>query len=271
MPTLPSLFLAHGAPDLVLTEHPTRRFLEGVGSALPRPLGILVVSAHWEALRPTVTSAVAPSTVHDFSGWPQPLYALRYPARTSAALVARVGQLMRGAGLPLDEDPRQGYDHGAWVPLMLSHPQADVPVVQMSLELDADARRHFRIGEALAALRDEGVLVVGSGATVHNLGTMAPEGSPPPAFAAAFDRWLEAHLEARDLDALLSFPAAPPEARIAHPTSEHFLPLYVALGAGWAGGRSRVLHGSYSYGSIGMACHAFGGAETDELFSLAAA
>lgn len=207
---------------------------------------------------PTLTTAAAPDTVHDFSGWPAPLYELRYPATTDAALIARIESLLKQAGIAVSGDSRRGYDHGAWVPLLLSYPEADIPVVQLSLERGADARRHFEIGRALAPLREKAVLIIGSGATVHNLGEMAPEGTAPPAWAEAFDQWLHDRLQSADVDALLRFPAEPDEARRAHPSIEHFLPFFVALGAGSNDGPARRLHHSYTYGSIGMGCYAFG-------------
>jgi 4,5-DOPA dioxygenase extradiol len=176
-----------------------------------------------------------------------------------------VRRLLANASLPLREDPLRGYDHGAWVPLLICYPRAEVPVVQLSLVRGADARHHFRIGEALSPLRDEGVLVVGSGASVHNLRRLGPEGSPVPAWASAFDDWLEQCIAARRLDTLLSFPREPAQAALAHPRSEHFDPIFVAMGAGWPGGHARQLHRSYSHGSLGMACYAFGGAEVDTL------
>jgi 4,5-DOPA dioxygenase extradiol len=258
MTTHPSLFLAHGAPDLPLTDHVAKRFLASLSGSLPAPRAILIVSAHWEAAAPTLTTSEAPRTVHDFMGWPGELYKITYPAKTDAALIARAGGLLAEAGIAVAEDPRRGYDHGAWVPLSIAYPLAEVPVVQLSLERGGDARRHFEIGRALAPLRAEGVLIVGSGATVHNLRRLAPEGSPPPGWASEFDGWLHDRLGTRDLETLLSFPAQPQTARMAHPTDEHFLPLYVAMGAGWDGGAARRMHASYSYGSVGMACYAFG-------------
>lgn len=258
MNSLPSLFLSHGAPDLVLSDLPAKRFLETLAGRLPTPRAILVVSAHWEAPVPTLTTAAAPETVHDFSGWPAPLYALRYPAVTGADLIARTKELLEGAGMAVSGNAQRGYDHGAWVPLRLSYPEATIPVVQLSLERGGDAVRHFEIGRALAPLREEGVLLIGSGASVHNLYEMAPEGTPPPAWAEAFDQWLLDRLQADDVDTLLRFPTEPECAHRAHPSIEHFLPIFVALGAGRNDGPARRLHHSYTYGSIGMACYAFG-------------
>lgn len=264
MTALPSLFLAHGAPDLLLTDHVAKRFLTGLSGLLPAPRAILVVSAHWEATVATLATSTAPRTIHDFAGWPAALYDLTYPAVTDTALIERTKVLLGDAGLPVAEDERRGYDHGAWVPLLLAYPDARIPVVQLSLRRGGDAAQHFEIGRALAPLRQEGVLVVGSGASVHNLYELAPEGTPAPDWAEAFDKWLFDRMESGDLESLQRFPAEPATARRAHPSIEHFLPFYVAMGAGWGGGSARRVHHSYSYGSIGMACYAFGrAAETD--------
>jgi len=265
MAVLPSLFVSHGAPDLVLSGHPAARFIARLGEALPRPRAILMISAHWERPEAAITTAAAPATIHDFSGWPRELYALRYPAPGAPWLAERVRALLAARAVPLAEDPARGLDHGAWVPLSLAWPHADVPVVQLSLLQNGDAAQHFALGRALAPLRDEGVLVLGSGSAVHNLGALAPEGTPPPAWALAFDGWLAKAVAERDLAALSAFPAFPREARLAHPTPEHLLPLFVAMGAGWDGGEHALLHRSWSYGALSMAAHAFGGTEVDRL------
>lgn len=265
MTLLPSLFVSHGAPDLALSDHPAARFLAQLGESLPRPRAILVVSAHWERPVPAITTSPAPATIHDFSGWPRALYGLRYPAPGSPWLAERVAGLLAEAGLPLEADPARGFDHGAWVPLLLGWPAADIPVAQVSLIRGGDARAHLALGRALAPLRGEGVLVLGSGAAVHNLGALAPEGTPPPAWARAFDEWLAEALAAGNREALCRFPAAPREARAAHPTPEHLMPLFVAMGAGGDEGRAVRLHDSWSYGSLSMAAYAFGGTALSRL------
>lgn len=260
MTLLPSLFVSHGAPDLALADLPAARFLAELGESLPRPCAILVVSAHWERPVPAITASPAPGTIHDFLGWPRELYGLRYPAPGAPWLAERVAGLLAEAGLPLEADPARGLDHGAWVPLMLGWPAADIPVAQLALIRGGDASAHLALGRALAPLRAEGVLVLGSGAAVHNLGALAPEGTPPPAWARAFDTWLAEALAAGDREALCQFPAAPPTARAAHPTPEHLMPLFVALGAGGTDAGAVRLHDSWSYGSLSMAAYAFGGA-----------
>lgn len=248
MTSLPGLFLPHGAPDLVLSDHPAKHFLAGLPGMLPKPRAILIVSAHWETAEPTVTTVSTPITVHDFSGWPRDLYGLRYPARTDLRLGA--------AGIDSAPSARRGLDHGAWAPLMIAFPTAEIPVVQLSLKRGAQAAEHFGIGSALAPLRTQGVLIVGSGSVTHNLRALAPDGTRPPDWAAAFDRWVEHALEQRSLRQLLGFPIEPAEARLAHPSIEHFLPFFVAMGAGWQGGRTRLPHRSFTYGLISMTAEA---------------
>lgn len=253
----PSLFLPHGAPDLLLTEHPAKRFLAELGGRVGRPAAILVVSAHWESPRLTLTSAEAPETVHDFYGFPADLYAYRYPAKTDAAVCRRTIELLADLGHAVDADPARGFDHGAWVPLLLAFPAADIPVVQLSLLKGGTARQHFEIGQALAPLRDEGVLIVGSGSVTHNLRALGPEGAPPPDWATGFDDFVSLRVERGDWEALMRFPDAPASARQAHPTPEHFLPFFVAAGAG-AADHGTLLHRSFSHGSISMAAFSFG-------------
>ncbi len=258
---LPALFIPHGAPDLILTNEPSRKFLEALSENFPRPRAIVVISAHWEAPQLSLTTATAPKTWHDFSGWPAPLYDLNYPAHTDAAAIDRITELFEEKGLAVKHDHDRPYDHGAWIPLMLAYPLADVPVIQLSLVNGASARQHFDIGLLLAPLRAEGVLVIGSGSTTHNLRRLAPEGSPPPDWALTFDEWLQDAISRRDIRTLTNYRTVTEAASIAHPTPEHLAPLFVALGAGWAGGQARMIHSSYTYGSIGMTSFAFGTAD----------
>lgn len=253
--TLPALFIAHGAPDLPLSGTPARAFTEGLGKRFPGLRAIVVVSAHWEARQPTIGTAPAPETVHDFGGFDERLYTMRYPARTSPEVIREVNEALTAAGIPHTEDPQRGYDHGAWIPLLLAFPKADVPVIQLSLIRGGSPADHLRLGRALAPLRDKGVLVVGSGATVHNLRALAREGSPAPDWARAFDDAVVSAVESADTDRLLQI-LETPVGRFAHPTPEHFMPLFVALGAG--GGKGHAIHRSFSWGSVGMTSFAFG-------------
>lgn len=253
--TLPTLFIAHGAPDLPLSGTPARGFTENLGKHIPPLRAILVISAHWEARLPTIGTAAAPETVHDFGGFDDRLYDLRYPARTSPEVIAEIAAALKEAAIAYSEDPRRGYDHGVWIPLLLAFPKADVPVIQLSLRHGASASENMAVGRALAPLRDKGVLIIGSGATVHNLRALAREGSPAPDWARAMDDAVVAAIESGDTASLLKLPDTQ-LGRIAHPTPEHLMPLYVALGAG--GGKGRAMHRSFSWGSISMTSFAFG-------------
>lgn len=245
------LFVSHGAPTLPLDDLPARDFLAGLGRAIGRPQAIVCASAHWETERPCCTASPAPATIHDFSGFPDALYRLRYPAPGEPALARRIVALLEAAGLPAAADPARGLDHGAWVPLMLMYPLADVPVIQLSLQQPAGPAWHARLGAALAPLCDEGVLVMGSGGAVHNLRRLDWQGGTTADWAAAFQDWLEARIVEDDRPALLDYRARAPGAALAHPRDEHLLPLFVALGA--ASGAGRPLHRSFALGNLSMA------------------
>ena len=258
--TLPSLFLSHGSPGLILEACPARDFLAGLGGLLPRPKAILVASAHWESERPLVGSTAQPETLHDFFGFPRPLYDIRYRAPGAPALAERVGNLLLAAGFDPALDPRRGLDHGAWAPLHLAYPAADVPTLQLSIQSDLPAEHHLRLGAALRPLREEGVLLVGSGSATHNLHafrqTRLVLDSRTAPWAAAYADWLAGAVAAGDRAALLDWERAP-GAGDNHPSPEHFLPFFVALGAGTPGLPGRALHRSWTYGVLAMDAYAF--------------
>jgi len=251
---MPSLFVSHGAPDLVLRHLPAHRFLGTLGTALPRPTAICAVSAHFEAPEATVTSGAAPRTVHDFGGFDPALYAIDYPARGEPGLASRILNRLDDAGFAASADARAGFDHGVWCPLTLMYPQADVPVVALSISPRRDATWHFGLGRALAGLRDEGVLVIGSGALTHNLHAVAgPAGNADaPDWVDAFADWVGERLAACDEAALVRYRDLAPAATDNHPSPEHLLPLFVALGAAGADWRSTCLHRSVTYRALRM-------------------
>lgn len=248
---MPTLFLSHGAPSLVMTKTPASDFLRSLASRVPAPKAILVISAHWEAARPTVGLGV--ETIHDFYGFPQPLYDLQYPAPVARDVAERAVQLLKSAHVAVDA--KRGRDHGVWSPLILAWPDAQIPVVQLSLVGGAAPQTHYDIGRALAPLRDEGVLIVGSGSATHNLRARP---TPAPAdWATQFVGWLDVTLGRGDDAALLDWKHVAPHAEINHPSSEHFDPIFVARGAA-AGEVSTPLHVSYEFGSLSMNAYAFG-------------
>jgi 4,5-DOPA dioxygenase extradiol len=256
---LPSLFVSHGAPTLTLEDVPARAFLQGLANKLPRPGAILVASAHWETRAPAVSSATAPATIHDFSGFPEELYRIRYPAPGAPALAQDAATLLADAGIATSLDPEQGLDHGAWVPLGLIYPGADIPVAQIAIQPQLGPAHHVAMGRALAPLRDKGVLIVGSGGAVHNLRTIAyGRNGEPPAWAKEFDDWLAARLEAGDEASLVDYRHLAPHAAQAHPRDEHLIPVFAAYGAGGPGAKATRLHGSFTHGSLSMAAYSFG-------------
>lgn len=256
---LPSLFLSHGSPMLAVEDSPAGRFLDGLGERLGQPRAIVVASAHFAARQPAVGADPQPETVHDFNGFPPLLYQLRYPAPGDPAMAARVAGLLRDAGLPAALLPGHGLDHGVWVPLRRMYPRADIPVVPVAVLPHTDARAHLALGRALAPLRDQGVLVVGSGGFVHNLGDLAwhDRAAAMPGWAGEFSDWMRARLAAGDLDALLDWATRAPHPLRAHPTPEHLLPLFVALGAAGPDPHAEALHASVEYGSLALDAFAF--------------
>jgi 4,5-DOPA dioxygenase extradiol len=258
----PAIFVSHGAPTLAIEAHdPTHVFLQGLGALVGSPKGVLCVSAHWEAPAPTLGAVAQPATIHDFYGFPETLYRIRYAAPGSPALASRAQELLKGAGITAQKDEQRGLDHGAWVPLMLAYPDADVPVVQLSVQSRTDAAHHLALGRALAPLRDEGILILGSGGATHDLrrAMLGPHGAdaPPPPDVVAFEEWLVTNVEAGATDTLVDWANSAPHARANHPTLEHFLPLFVPLGAAAHGTKGRVLHRRFAYGALSMAAFAW--------------
>ena len=255
---LPAVFVSHGAPTLAIEENATTEFLRRLGAELGRPEAILCASAHWNTGVPAVSAAESPETIHDFGGFPEELYRIRYPAKGAPALAAQVETLLGGAGFGCSVSPGRGLDHGAWVPLRLMYPRAEVPVAQLSIQPRLGTEHHFRLGRALAPLREEGVLVLATGSVTHNLSRLGT-GAEPPEWAREFDEWLFRKITGGAREELLDYRRLAPHAALAHPTDEHLLPLFVAMGAG-AGGdgaAGRNLHRGWTLGSLSMAAYSF--------------
>lgn len=256
---LPAVFLSHGAPTLVLTEAPARTFLQALGPSLGRPAAILAVSAHWETEHPAVTAVATNRTLHDFAGFPEELYRLTYPAPGSPALAQSVAEALAGAGLPCRIDRQRGLDHGVWVPLMLMYPSADVPVVQLSIQSHLGPEHHRQLGRAMRGLRAQDVLILASGSFTHNLSEFRHHrlDDPAPAWVDAFAAWFDAALADGRCADLLAYRRLAPFAARNHPTEEHLLPLFVALGAGSEPPRVERLHASVTHGVLRMDAYAF--------------
>ncbi len=235
--TLPAVYIPHGGGPAFFMQDgmadmfgPMGEFLAGFNALLPaRPRAILVITAHWEEPVVTLTGGASPALIYDYYGFPKETYALTYPAPGAPALVAQAAGLLRGAGIEVAVDPAYGWDHGVFIPLKVMYPQADIPVVAMSLKTGLDPQAHSAMGAALRPLREEGVLIVGSGMSYHNLRQL---GNGPA--AAKFDHWLDGALQgdAAHRSEHLARWAAAPAGRLSHPREEHLLPLMVASGAG---------------------------------------
>lgn len=246
MSTLPTLFVSHGSPMLALDTGEIGHAWRTLAASLPRPRAILAVSAHWNTPAPVLSTAAQPATIHDFYGFPAPLYQLQYPAPGAPALAREIVDLLAGAGIEATTDPDYGLDHGAWTPLRELYPQADIPVLQLSVQPRRDPAWHYRVGQALSALPADGVLVLASGSLTHNLRD-AMSGLPAQPYVEAFADWMYRTLTAGEVDSTLDYRHQAPGATRAHPTDEHLLPLFVALGAAGAGARAtRFYHGEDS-------------------------
>jgi 4,5-DOPA dioxygenase extradiol len=260
MTRLPTLFVSHGAPTFAIEPGLAGPLLTALGRELPRPKAILLVSPHWMTRGLAVGSHPAPPTIHDFSGFPPQLYTLQYPATGDPALAARVIALLASRGLSAAQAaPTRGLDHGAWVPLSYLYPQADVPVVPLSLPIEFDAAAAWALGAALAPLSEEGVLIVGSGSLTHNLSEVqwAP-GTPVAEHVRQFVDWTRQAARHGDRGALLSnYLTQAPHAQRAHPTPEHYLPLPFAAGAARPGAAVRVLDGGITHGVLSMDAFVF--------------
>ena len=249
----PALFVSHGAPSLILEECPARTFFLNLGKELGRPRAIVCVSAHWTTAEPRVTMHPQPSTIHDFGGFAEELYAMTYAAPGDPVLARQLLELLRGQGIEGTGDMSRGFDHGAWAPLLLMYPAAHIPLIQLSVQPQLGPEHHLAMGRALRPLLEEGVLILASGSATHNLHDFfgQPPDSEPLSYAKEFAVWLKDAVVHGRTDELLDYARRAPQALRNHPTPEHFLPLFVALGAG--DGPGRVIHDSYSYGILSMA------------------
>jgi 4,5-DOPA dioxygenase extradiol len=260
--TQPSLYISHGSPMTAIRPGPVAERLAELAAALPRPRAIVIASAHWLTTAPAVGGAARPETVHDFFGFPEELYRIRYPAPGAPALAAQVAGLLGAAGFPAPVQATQGLDHGMWVPLRLLYPAADIPVVPLTIEPRQDPAYHYALGQALAPLRADDVLVIGSGSITHNLhdlraGYSAEREAP---YVKPFIGWIEQRLAAGDVDALLDYRRQAPFAERAHPTDEHLLPLFVALGAAGPQARTQRIDAGIDLGLLAMDIYRFDGA-----------
>ena len=252
MNTLPSLFVSHGAPLFAVDAGSTGPALRAWAQAHPKPSSIVVMSPHWMARTPTVMSTPAPQTWHDFGGFPPELYQLQYPAPGNPALAQEVLALLQAAGIEATSDSRRPFDHGTWVPLLHLYPEADVPVVQVALPAHWGPAQVYTLGRALRPLRERGVLLLGTGSMTHNLSEFFGGEREPAPYVIDFSRWVEDRIARGDTAALLDYRRQAPHAERAHPTEDHFLPLFFALGAAADGARPDYLSREVRYGMLAM-------------------
>lgn len=261
---LPTYFISHGggpwpwipsmADELAPLASALARMPDDIGT---RPRAVLMISGHWEEAAYTIQTAARPGMLYDYRNFPPETYRITYPAPGDPALADRVAQLVDAAGLPTARDATRGYDHGAFVPMALIYPDADVPLVQLSMRHHYDPAEHFRLGQALASLRDDGVLIVGSGLSYHNLRNFGPRARVP---SQAFDTWLSetlSHVPASRTAKALNWEQAP-HARVCHAQEDHLVPLFTALGAAENDPATRVYHQTGIFGGVTASSWKFG-------------
>ena len=247
---IPAMFIAHGSPMVAIEDSEYGAFLDQLATQVTEPKAILLFSAHWESRVQKVSEIENYSLIYDFGGFPEALYQVKYPARGDLELSKKVQSLLGEAGIAYEVERQRGLDHGAWTILKRIYPKANVPVIAMSVNPDAPAREQYAIGKALASLREEGVLIIGSGVTVHNFQLFhAQQDRRVHQAVREFETWLAEHLETWDIDSLFSYEQKAPHARLAVPVhgNEHFVPLFYAMGSADRSGQVRQLHLSYMF------------------------
>lgn len=259
---MPAIFVAHGSPMLAVEQNDYTEFLAELGRTLPKPKAILLFSAHWEAEPQLVSIATEPDTIYDFGGFPPELYQIKYTAPGDPVLARQAAELIAATGVPTMLHPNRGFDHGAWVPMRHLYPAADIPVVTLSVNQHLDPADWFKIGQAVAPLREEGVLIIGSGVTSHNFRALdwnRMDDPTPMEWALEFENWLDEKLVADDRESLFAYATKAPHGTIAVPPrgKEHFAPLFYAFGAG-EGKNAKRLHLSWRAGSLSHSVYQFG-------------
>lgn len=265
MATMPSLFISHGGPNIVTDDTPARRYLQNLAGLLPeRPKAIVIVSAHFETDGVAVVTDPAPGMIYDFGGFAPELYQMIYPAKGDPSLAEEVFSLLDAAGMAPQRIASRGYDHGTWTALKLAFPEADIPVVQVSIDPNRDATWHYRIGQALSGLREKGVLLIGSGHITHNLRAFFPvfRGKAPadPELGKkvdAFTEWFAEKLAADDKAAILDWNRLAPYPSENHPTDEHLMPIFFAYGAAGVGAKAERAHASKELGFFAFDSYLF--------------
>ena len=252
--TLPGLFISHGSPMLALDPEQVGPALHRLGSNLPKPEAIIVMSAHWESQALEVSTSTRPETWHDFRGFPPALYEIRYPAAGAPQLAEEILKRFAEAGLAAHANSTRPRDHGVWMPLLHMYPDADIPVIEISLPIHMNADDIYKIGQVLSPLREQQILLIGSGSITHNLAELSWQADADvPVWASTFRNSVVNKLTHQNYDAVLDWPSLPYVQRN-HPSLEHFAPLFFAMGTG---NRFNVVHSSFSMGSLGMDIYRF--------------
>lgn len=257
MSKLPSVFLSHGSPMHALEPGAAGEAWRALGSRLGKPKAIVIASAHWETNLPMLTGNEKPETIHDFYNFPEPLYRLRYPVAGSPQVAQKAQALLKSAGFTAAIDGCRGLDHGAWSPLLYMYPDADVPVVELAVQPPLGPRHHIAVGRSLKSLAEEGVLIIGSGHMTHNLRDWARGAGQPAPYAREFQAWVKEKIEQHDLESLADYRSAAPGGARSHPTDEHFLPLFVALGAAPENTRAERIYDDIEAGVLAMDAYVF--------------
>ncbi|WP_338450345.1 class III extradiol ring-cleavage dioxygenase [Niallia oryzisoli] len=259
---MPSLFIAHGAPLLAIENNEYTQFLNQLGKTLPKPKAVILFSAHYESPVQRVSDVEEFDTIYDFGGFPEPLYRIKYPAPGNSNITEEIKAAFSNNGIPVEVETKRGLDHGAWVVLRMLYPNADIPVISMSVNQHVKPEEHYQIGKALSALREQDVLIIGSGGTVHNLRAVKWEmdGRGIEQWAVDFDQWIEQHMNSWDTEALFNYETLAPNAAVAVPPygKEHFIPIFYAMGAADDVKQAKLLHRSYRYGNLSHSVWQFG-------------
>ncbi|NHC41239.1 dioxygenase [Bacillus sp. MM2020_1] len=257
---LPSFFIAHGAPLLAVENNEYTQFLNQLGQTLPRPKAIILFSAHWESSIQKVSDVDTYDTIYDFGGFDPELYRIKYPAQGNQQISKEIKDLFTENGVSFDVETKRGLDHGAWVVLRLLYPNADIPVISMSVNQNLKPEEQYKIGKSLSALRANDILIIASGGTVHNLRAVKWADNEVDQWALEFDDWLAHHLNNWDLDSLFKYDSLAPNAEYAVPRygKEHFIPIFYALGAADNSQKAALLHRSFRYGNLSHSVWQFG-------------
>ncbi|WP_342431422.1 class III extradiol ring-cleavage dioxygenase [Neobacillus sp. FSL H8-0543] len=258
---LPSFFIAHGAPLIAVENNEYTQFINQLGQSLPRPKAIILFSAHWESRTQKVSEVDTYDTIYDFGGFDPALYTIKYPAKGDQQISQEIKDLFTANGVPFEVESKRGLDHGAWVVLRLLYPEADIPVIAMSVNQQLSPAEQYKIGKSLSALREKDVLIIGSGGTVHNLRILDwADNGKIQQWSLEFDDWLAHHLHNWDIDAVFEYGTLAPNAEIAVPPygKEHFIPLLYAMGAADISRKAKLLHRSYRYGTLSHSVWQFG-------------